>query len=220
MTTTASRPILSARQQAALLFATGVLAACSALGTALSPYLLVEKPLLLLALNPAGRHLVLVSASVEPWHAVIVSAVRRGLALSAMFGLAYVYGRSALDWVGQRKPWVERALDRLEQAYAKVGVWLVVFAPFVLVAAFAGLARMRWWVFLLAIAPGQFAVVYAVLEFGDSVSQWTAPILAFAAQYPLQCTSVFVAFVVVQQLVSRRRRLASSPRAPRPRSTR
>lgn len=49
-----------------VLLALGVLSGLTVLGTALSPYLLTEHPLVLLGLNPGGRHLVLVATGWTP----------------------------------------------------------------------------------------------------------------------------------------------------------
>src|SRR5687768_2121274 len=79
-----------------------VMSALGIIGTALSPYLLVKHPLLLVALNPDGRHLLLVAPDVDFLPLLAVAAPRRVLALLATYGLAGLYGQQMVRYAEKR----------------------------------------------------------------------------------------------------------------------
>lgn len=194
---------LSHRTRRAILFSVGALSALAMLGTALTPYLLTEHPLVLLGLNPGGRNLMLVANRVDAFPAVVVGSLRRGLGFVSVYALACLYGQSAIEWVQARGGWAQRALSVVQRAYNRLGVWLVLLVPFSFVAAFAGLARLRWRHFVMAIIPGQIVVVFVGLYLGETTRAWTDPVVDFAAARTLEMTGAFVVAVVAQQLLVR-----------------
>lgn len=113
----------------------------SLVGTALSPYLLVKSPLLLVALSPAAHHVALAAATVDPVSLIAVATLRRVLTGLSAYGLGYLYGQAALDWVEQRHPRLARLVRLVERLFARIGVALLVVAPAPTVAVLAGAAR-------------------------------------------------------------------------------
>jgi hypothetical protein len=193
-----------------------VLTACALVGTALSPYLLVEHPLLLIGLNPDSRHLVLAANRVDMGSAVAVGALRRGLNFMVSFGLASLYGHVVVAWLDTKRSWVKSIVRFVESVYRHLGVWLVVFVPLYWVAVFAGAARLSWRKFAIAIVPGQILFVYAFLRFGEAIEGWTEPIIAFVTKHPVETTLAAVAAVAVQQIWSRLRKRSSKGGEPTP----
>jgi hypothetical protein len=185
-------------------------------GTALSPYLLVEHPLLLVGLNPDSRHLVLSAANTEMWQVVAVGAPRRAINFLATYGLASVYGYVAVEWVDKQHRWLRQVVALIESLYLRLGTLMVVLLPIYSVAGLAGLARMPLWKFVLAIIPGQVAFVAGIYYFGDSIKSWTIPILAFLSEHLVASTTVAIALVVTQQLYRRWRKERRKPEAASP----
>ncbi len=199
-------PDVPARVRRLVLALAAITAGTGALGTALSPYLLVEHPLVLIGLNPDSRHLVLVANRVELWQALLVGAARRGTNFIATFGLAAVYGHMLVTWLEKKRPWVQRVVRFVERLYAKLGVWLVVLLPVYWVAALAGAARLRLRVFVLATIPGQFAFVWGTLRFGEAIEQFTDPLIDWIAAHLVETTIACATAVVLARLWSRWRR--------------
>ena len=175
-------------------------------GVALSPYLLVHQPHLLVLLNPDGRHLVLAAPELSVWEMLALGAPRRMLSLLATYALARVYGQRALAFAGEKLKTVSRIAAFLERALVKVGAPLLVVFPTHSLAALAGATArpVRW--FLLPLAIGQVPFVLAHYYFGEAIGAWTAKLTAYLAQHVWEATGVMCLIVAVQQLVVRLRR--------------
>lgn len=189
-----------------VLAAMALLSALGLLGTALSPYLLVEHPLALLGLNPDGRHLVLVAGSVDAWQAIAVAAPRRLLTVLGIFGVAYLYGPAMLERAASGRPRLARLIATLEGIYARFGIWLVLLVPFHWVAALAGAARMPFRRFTLASMPGQVVFAALFLEFGEAISGYTDAVLDWLAPRAVDATLLAVAAILFVQLLRRQAR--------------
>lgn len=203
MTFGTSAPDRAPHGRRLVLAAATALTAATLLGTALSPYLLAEHPLALIALNPSGGHLVLVANHVDPWHAMVVGALRRGLSFVVVFALASAYSDKVAGWLEGKPAWLVRAAGAMETMCARAGAWLVILAPTYPVAVFAGMARMRWRTFVIALVPGQVAVVMGAQRFGEVIEAWTEPIVGFVTGHSLALTFAATALVAAQQTWSR-----------------
>jgi membrane protein YqaA with SNARE-associated domain len=210
-------PEVPPRLKRIILVAVALSAGTAAVGTALSPYLLVEHPLILIGLNPDSRHLVLVANRVELWQAALVGTLRRGLNFLATYGLASLYGYVLITWFEKKRPWAKRIVQLVERVYARIGIWLVILVPLYSIAILSGIARVRVRRFCLAIIPGQIAFVMAILWFGEAIEHWTDPIIAFVSRHVVATTVAFVILVAVQQAWTRwrkSRRPADEPDLP------
>ena len=186
-----------------------VVTAASLLGTALSPYLLVKSPLLLVVLSPAAHHVALAAASVEPVTLVAVATLRRALTGIGAYGLGYLYGRAALGWLDQRYPRIAKLLVWVEGLFARFGALVLVVAPAPVVAVLAGAARSRLALALLAFVVGQALWNAVTVYLGDAFARWTDLLTAYLGENLLESTLVCVLLIVTQQLVThvlRRRR--------------
>jgi membrane protein DedA with SNARE-associated domain len=181
-----------------------VVTAASLLGTALSPYLLVRSPLLLVAVSPAAHHVVLAAASVEPVPLVAVATARRVLTCIGAYGIGLLYGRAALGWLDQRYPRVARLVAWVEGLFAHWGVWLLVLIPVPTVALFAGAARSRLVAFLIAVTLGHTLWNTVTVFVGDAIARWTDRLTTFLGEHLLESTLLCVAVVALQQLLARR----------------
>jgi membrane protein DedA with SNARE-associated domain len=179
------------------------------IGAALSPYLLVKSPLLLVAISAAAHHVALAAASVDPVPLIIVATLRRVLTGVTAYGLGYLYGRMAIEWVELRHPRVARLLRYVERLFERFGVALLVVAPAPAVALFAGSARSRLLFFLPALTLGHIIWNTATQLLGDALSDRTDELVDFLSDYLFESTLVCVLLVFAQQAIRRSRALAS-----------
>ena len=182
-----------------------VASAANAIGTAFSPYLLVERPLLLVGLSADVRHLVLAGGQVDFGLLLGVGTLRRILSMVSTYALAAAYGPAAIGWVEGRWPrlagvvrWVSRALD-------KGGAALLLAVPTYSLAALAGAARFPFRTFLWTAILGQLWLVAVYLLVGEALMGFTAPLLAWLKTHVVPATAVSVVLVGLQQGVSRLR---------------
>ena len=121
----------------------GVLSAGNVVGVVSSLYLAVHHPLLLVAISPLGRHLLLVAPTVDPTAFVVVAVLRRTLFTIACFFLGRALGPTALVWLGSRAPWARRGYALLEQLFARASAVAILVFPGPAMSAVAGGAAMR-----------------------------------------------------------------------------
>lgn len=179
-----------------------LLSALNLVGTAFSPWLLLEHPLLLVALSAEVRHLILAAGRVDLGEVVVIGALRRVLSMLGTYGLAAVYGFAALRWLEGRYPRVGAFARALERLFVRRGVLLLVIFPSYTLSAVAGAARSPWRPFLLATLLGQTLVTAAYVFLGEAITTWTAPILGWLKDHMVESTVVCVVAVLAQQLWS------------------
>ena len=186
-----------------------VLTVVSIVGTAFSPLLLVKAPLLLVALAPDGRHVVLVAGRVDPWLLTSVTVLRRALYSVGVFGLGAAYGDLAVNWIEARAQRLGKALRALERLFSKIGAVLLLALPFLSVCVLAGAARTRVRTFLPALLVGHFLWVFTTIWLGTRFAVQVQAVVDFFSERLLESTLVCVVLMAVYQLIKRRR--AASP---------
>lgn len=192
-----------------LVAALGVLFTADALGTAFAPMLAVRAPLLLIALSPLGRHLVLVAGDTSMPAFVAIASARRLLAFAVIYFLARAYGENAFAWVERRYARMGRLARAFERAFRRAAPLVIVLLPG-MSAPMAGATGMppRAYFSLAGIAAvGWVVVAYLV---GDALSAWTAPVLAFVRAHIASTTAVCVVAVLLYEWRRRARRRASA----------
>lgn len=189
---------------------TVTMSACNAIGTALCPWLLVEHPLVLVALAPEIRHMVLAVGTVDFWVLLVVGAARRVLSMLSSYGIAAVYGVVAIRWLEGRWPRVGRVARWLDRAMRRRGPLLLLIVPSYTMSVMAGFSRYPLRNFLAVTAVGQLWMVAVYLLVGESILGWTAPLLGWLRGHVWECTAATVTVVGIQQGVSqwRKRRRA------------
>lgn len=113
------------------------------IGTALSPSLIVDHPLWMVALNANNRYLILVTNSVDAPGFYAVALARRVIPTLAFFALGYWYGGRAVRWLEGRDPAGGELFRIIEGWFARIGWWIVAIAPMTFVALLAGAAKFR-----------------------------------------------------------------------------
>jgi membrane protein DedA with SNARE-associated domain len=191
----------------------GLLAVASIIGMALSPYLLVEHPLLLVALSPVGRHVALAVPSANHTLLVLVTVARRVVGESLTYGIGAVYGYAAVRWMHRRYPRLRRLLRFVEAMFARFGAPLLLLAPSHSLALLAGASRVRIASALSFLILGELAWVIGAIFFGHAISGFTRVLTAFISSYPVETTAACVLLVGARLLFSWRKRRVS-PAAP------
>lgn len=179
-------------------------------GTAFTPYLLVEHPLLLIALSPEGRNFILGAAQLGPVELITVGTVRRTLAMLANYGLGALYGHHVIAWMEGRFPRFGRGIRWFERLVRRLGPGLLVISPGYSVSVLSGACGMALVPVAVALTLGTAIWLTLVYYLGEAVSQWSELLIAFLAEHMVASTAVCVAAVTAQQLWSRHRRKGRS----------
>jgi membrane protein DedA with SNARE-associated domain len=175
------------------------------IGTALAPTLVVTQPLLLIALNPVLRHLVLVANQLEPAAYFVVGALRLFGPDPFHYLLGRWYGDSALTWLERKSPRAGRLVRAAESAFARAGLVLLFVAPEGIMCLLAGAARVRPLTFIALDMAGTFTTLALVRSFGRRYEQGIQGVLDFVEGNILVLTAGSVVLVVASALWRRRR---------------
>jgi membrane protein DedA with SNARE-associated domain len=176
-----------------------LVAAASLLGTALSPYLLVKSPLLLVALSAAAHHVALAAATVDPVPLIAVATLRRLATGLCAYGLGYLYGHVVFEWLEQRQPRVAHWMKLIERIFARWGVALLVPVPAPTIAILAGAARSPFPLVVAALALGHALWNTVTYYLGDAFARWTDLLTAFLGEHLLESTLACVLAVALYQ---------------------
>jgi membrane protein DedA with SNARE-associated domain len=178
-------------------------------GIAFAPGLLKHAPLVLIALSPLGRHLVLAATVTPMVPFVIVGTTRRLLVAALSYALGRAYGTRGIGWVKARYPQLEPFLRALEWLFARAAPLLLFVAPGPLVCALAGATGMRAWLALPIAAAGQTAWMIVTYRLGEALAVWLAPIVAFIETYMVPLTLASIALALGYYWLRRRRQLGA-----------
>ena len=193
----------------------GILSAGSALGVSFSLYLVNHYPLLLVALSPLGRHILLAAPVADPAALLAVALARRMLFYLATFQLGRALGPSGIRWIEARAAyfgrfvrWVERLFSRASHA-----VVLVMAGP--TVSALAGISGMRLGTFLTLATIGLVARLMLLIWFAEWIREPLEGLLALIDEYWVPGTVVLASGVGLAQWrryrAARKRRTAAPP---------
>jgi membrane protein DedA with SNARE-associated domain len=179
---------------------------------AFSLYLVNHAPLLLIALSPLGRHLLLVAPIVDPVAFVAVGVARRMLFYLASFHLGRALGPAGLPWLEARAARFARFVRWLERLFARASHAVVLLMTGPLVSALAGISGMRVGVFAALATTGLVARMLIVLGLGEWLREPIEAALAVIDEYRLPGTLVLIGAIALHQW----RRRAAAPRRPAP----
>lgn len=174
-----------------------------AAGVALLPTLLTYSPLLLIALSPLGRHLVLAAPSTAMLPFVVVATLRRLLTCILAYYFGQAYGTSGITWVVTRYPRLTGFVRGLEWLFDRAAPLVVFVAPGPIICAMAGATRMRLWLFVPIAAAGQVVWTSLTYRLGEALSAWIKPIMAFFQEHMISTTVGFVLLMLAYRLLRR-----------------
>jgi len=177
--------------------------------TAATSWLLANHPLLLVALEPRNRNLLLATPLVHDAVPFVAFATLRGVASDPVyFALGHLYGDRAVAWVERQAGGPERAgrgVRWLERAFHRAS-WLLVFLfPGLLVCVLAGATGMRTRTFLVLNVTGTVLTVLALRLFAQELAPVIEPVAEWNERNQTAITAVLVAAVGLWLLWQRRR---------------
>ncbi|MBA2497346.1 MAG: hypothetical protein H0V33_09690 [Acidimicrobiia bacterium] len=166
--------------------------------TALTPTLLAEHPLLLVALEPRNRNLLLTAERVDPVPFVVFATIRRVASDPIYFALGHLYGTGAVRWVERQVGGAgARSVRFVEKVFARARGPLVFLFPGLLVCVLAGATGMRTRTFLALNLAGTVAVVLALRAFADPLEPVIEPVTDFVEANQTWLTVVTALLVVL-----------------------
>src|SRR5215468_5476483 len=173
------------------------LSAVSLVGVAFSLYLVNHHPLLLVAMSPIGRHLLLVAPNVDPAAFVAVVVARRMVFYLASFHLGRALGPAGIVWLEARAARFGRVVRWLEQLFARASHAVVFCFAGPTLSAIAGASGMRPRVFAALAAPGLVLRALVVIGVAASVRGAIEAVLAWIDAHWIPGTIAMVALVAL-----------------------
>ena len=173
------------------------LSTISLVGVAFSLYLVNHYPLLLIAMSPIGRHLLLVAPSVDPLAFVAVVVVRRMLFYVASFQLGRALGPAGIVWIEKRAARFGRFVRWLEQIFARASYPIVFCFAGPTISAIAGASGMRLRVFAGLAAPGLVLRALGAIAIAAWARGYIEVALEWIDEHWLPGTIVMVALVAI-----------------------
>jgi membrane protein DedA with SNARE-associated domain len=168
-----------------------VLGIGSMVGVAFSLYLVNHYPLLLIALSPLGRHLVLVAPIVDP-----VAFV--GVALTAFY-LGRALGPGGITWLEERAARFGRFVRWIEALFSRASHLVVLTMTGPTVSALAGISGMRTAFFVPLATLGLVVRLLLVLGFAELLREPIERLLSVIDEYWIPGTAVLATGVAIHQ---------------------
>ncbi|MDB5067956.1 MAG: hypothetical protein JWM18_4390 [Chloroflexi bacterium] len=173
-------------------------------GDTASPVLVVHSPLLLVALNPRARNVLLASLTVGLVPLLAVGLIRRLLAVPVLYRLGRMHGDSSLAWVDRRLPRTGRWTRRGERWFGRAAAPAVLLLPGGVTAYLAGNTGMHEAGLLALSALGIIARLAVLLAIGDALAAPLTWLLRFIAGHQWPLLALSLALTAVQALRYRR----------------
>jgi len=199
----------SAERRRIVVAAAVVLTSIGLSGVAFAPALLTYSPLLLIAMSPIPRHLVLAAPITDPVAFVVVATLRRTIGCTMFYFLGDTFGESGLDWLSKRYPKLRKLVQWIDRLFKRAGAAVLVVAPSPPMSALAGNAQLPLWQFVPAIVVGQAIWCSLTYWLGDFLGEWTMPFIAWLEENvvstTLACALAVGAFQLFKRYRQRRR---------------
>ena len=193
-----------------LLIALGALFGAMFLGMSFAPTLAVKAPLLLIALAPLPRHIILIAPYTPVEWVVPVAALRGVITCAVAFEVGRLYGPQGIRLFERRSPRLGRWVRSFEKLFGLSAPAFLFLAPGPLTSTLAAISGgSRWLTLTLSgLGLGVWASIHH--KVGDWLAPYTAPIMAFIQEYLLETTLACLLIVVTYQWFARKRRLQKS----------
>lgn len=191
----------------ALLIGVGLLFGAATLGAALAPWLAVHHPLVLIALNPWPRHVILVAPHTPMVPLVLIASLRGLFSCVVTYEVGRHYGPQGIQLFERRSPRLAGFVRAFERMFSRAAPVFLVLSPGPLTSTLAAVSgNSRWLTWTLSWIG---FVIWASVNYqlGDWLKPWTAPIMAFIQRHLLVTTLACAAIVFGYQWIARQRRL-------------
>jgi len=184
-----------------------VLFGTSLLGSTLVAKLSVDHPLLLIALSPLPRHIILVAGKTPMLALVTIATIRSLLSCIVAYEIGRHYGPRAVHLFEKRSPRMGGFVRGFERIFLRAAPLFLMLSPGPLtsmLAAVSGNRRATTWT-ISAVGLAIWASVN--YKIGDWLRPYTGAVLAFFEQHLLPITIACIVLVLGYQWVARQRRL-------------
>lgn len=182
------------------LAAMGALAVGSWIGVATWPYLVNNYPLLLVAISPRSRHIVLVTPLVAAPLLLFVACLRKLTFTALSFLLGRSLGEPGLVWLEERSKGFGRFVRWMERFFLRWSYLAVFVFPSGAMAFIAGVARMRPLGFFAAAISGTTFRLGLYVLLGDSLRDPIMNLLALVRAHQVPVTIAFALSMAMYQL--------------------
>ena len=164
-----ARPQPSRRTLTLLVVPIIVLITVGTITNAIHPTLVKNHPLLLVALEPRNRWIILVADKVSFLPLLVFGTLRRLASDPLFFLLGYLYGDAAVRWAERRFDANTGTIEKIERVFQKAGPVLVFFFPGALVCVLAGATGMSPVLFFALNIVGTILTVTVLYNFASVV---------------------------------------------------
>jgi len=178
----------------------GALTTGTLIGVASSLYLVSHYPLVLMAISPLDRHLVLAAPSVDPIALVVVTVARRLLFYFATFFLGRALGPAGIPWIEQRAARFGSSVRWAEGIFARAPRLIVLAVAGPITSALAGVFRMGTGTFVPLAIVSAVVRVLIVLRLAQWAQDYVEIALVWINEYWLPGTIATVAGVAIYRL--------------------
>ena len=195
---TLSRPQRTPSRRTLVLIVVPILAVVvvGTVGNAIHPSLVNSHPLVLVAMEPRNRFLLLVAEKVSFWPFLLVATIRRLVSDPLFYLLGYLYGERGVRWM-ERKMGEGGGLVRgIERGFSKAAPVMVFLFPGAIVCVLAGATGMSPVWFLALNVAGTVTVVSLVYRFADVLHGPISAINRFYGNNTKLITAVSVALTL------------------------
>ena len=165
-----ARPAPSRRTLTLLVVPIIVLFVVGTIANMIHPTLLVNAPLLLIALEPRFRYMLLVAPRVDLAPFMAIALVRRLFADPFLYALGRLYGDSWVRWMERQLQDTIGWVRKVERGFGKAAWIFVLLWPGLVVCTLAGATGMRFGVFIALNIIGTIATTYLCYAASDLVS--------------------------------------------------
>lgn len=191
----------------------GVITVGGMIGVASWAVLLAKAPLVLIALSPLFRHLVLVAPTVDALSLFAVGVPRHVLPDPIVYFMGRDYGPLAIQWIEANSPSTGKLVRALERLFAKVGPVALLISPDLLVSTLAGAAKVRFPVFIAFNLAGTIGTVAVARWFGKALQGPIEALTTFVKSNLIAVTVASLIVLAVAQWLSTRKR-GEAPQGP------
>ena len=146
-----------------------VLVSIGTIANAVHPTLVKNHPLLLVALEPRNRWIILVADKVSFWPLLVFGTIRRLASDPLFFLLGHLYGDGAVRWAEKKFDANTGTVQKIERVFQKAGPLLVFFFPGALVCVLAGATGMSPVLFFVLNIVGTITTVTLLYHFASVV---------------------------------------------------
>lgn len=164
-----ARPAPSRRTLTLIVAPIIVIFVVGTIGNMLHPTLLVNAPLLLVAMEPRFRYMLLVAPRVDLLPFMVLVLIRRLFADPFLFALGRLYGDSGVRWMERQLQDTIGWVRKIERGFGKAAWLFVLLWPGLVVCTLAGATGMRMGVFITLNVIGTVLTTYLCYAASDLV---------------------------------------------------